>query len=184
MIRRYLLDPGKSKFTVQAFATGMLASFAHNPRFLIREFDGEIQLDSDLASPAGFAMSVKSASLDLIDKVKPDDRGQIQLALMDQVLQAKRYPEISFRSTEVAATRISQDWFRAQIRGEMHLCGVARPVSIDSQLRLAPSEARLGGEFPLLLSDYQIKQISAVGGLIKVKDELKFVFDLLGHQQE
>jgi hypothetical protein len=39
---------------------------------------------------------------------------------------------------------------------------------------------RLAGDFRLLLSDYRIRQVSALGGLITLKEDLKFVFDLLG----
>jgi hypothetical protein len=35
---RYVFDPSVSRFTVQAFATGLLCAFGHNPTIAIRDF--------------------------------------------------------------------------------------------------------------------------------------------------
>ena len=43
---KYLIDTSASRFTVQAFATGLLSSFGHNPTIAIRDYEGEIQSDS------------------------------------------------------------------------------------------------------------------------------------------
>ena len=37
-MNRYRIDPGRSRFTVQAFATGLLSAFAHSPTFAVRDF--------------------------------------------------------------------------------------------------------------------------------------------------
>ena len=38
---------------------------------------------------------------------------------------------------------------------------------------------RANGEFTLRQTDFNIKPASAVGGTIKLKDELKFTFDII-----
>ena len=45
MTARYLLDPTHSRFTVQAFAAGMLSFLGHNPTFAVTGFAGEVTLD-------------------------------------------------------------------------------------------------------------------------------------------
>ncbi len=40
---RYSMDPAQSQFTVHAFASGLAAVVAHNPKFAIRDFSGEAQ---------------------------------------------------------------------------------------------------------------------------------------------
>jgi hypothetical protein len=44
---RYVFDKNASRFTVQAFATGMLSAFGHNPMIGIRDFAGEVQFVAD-----------------------------------------------------------------------------------------------------------------------------------------
>jgi hypothetical protein len=40
---RYSMDAEQSQFTVHAFASGLAAVVAHNPKFTIRDFSGEAQ---------------------------------------------------------------------------------------------------------------------------------------------
>jgi hypothetical protein len=42
---------------------------------------------------------------------------------------------------------------------------------------------RAVGEFSLRQSDYEIKPVSAVGGAVRVKDELKCSFDISARKQ-
>ena len=41
---KFQIDPSASRFTVQAFATGLLSSFGHNPTIGMRDYDGEMNL--------------------------------------------------------------------------------------------------------------------------------------------
>ena len=43
---------------------------------------------------------------------------------------------------------------------------------------------RAFGEFAIRQSDYNIKPVSAIGGGLKVKDEVKFSFDIVARRQE
>jgi hypothetical protein len=43
---------------------------------------------------------------------------------------------------------------------------------------------RISGNFPLSQSEYGIKPFSAAGGTLRLKDEVKFSFELVARQQE
>jgi hypothetical protein len=43
---------------------------------------------------------------------------------------------------------------------------------------------RASGEFTMRQSDYGIKPISVAGGALKVKDELKFSFEMVARKKE
>jgi hypothetical protein len=43
---------------------------------------------------------------------------------------------------------------------------------------------RISGEFSLRQSDYGIKPVSFAGGALRLKDELKFNFELVARGQE
>ncbi len=51
-----------------------------------------------------------------------------------------------------------------------------------AQVTLDGDDLRAQGDFTLKQTDYKIKPISVVGGALKLKDELKFSFDLVGHR--
>jgi len=181
---RYIFDAARSRFNVQAFATGVLSGFGHNPVFAIRNFSGEMRLDPQSTVNAAFEMTVRAESLELNDQIKEADRQEITRALREDVLHTSKYPQIGFRSTQIALTTIAENWSRAQIQGEMALHGTTQPQQIDAQVRILEGELRLNGEFVLLQSSFKIKRISALAGMIKVRDELKFTFDLVCVTQE
>jgi hypothetical protein len=55
-IVRYTLDPGVSRFTVRAFASGMLSAFGHSPTFAIRQYSGEVQVDPETLEGASLRL--------------------------------------------------------------------------------------------------------------------------------
>jgi len=74
---------------------------------------------------------------------------------------------------------ISEGQYRVKIIGKLTLHGVTNNCTIDAQMWVMPESLRAQGEFPLRQTDYRIKLVSAAGGTIKVKDELKFAFDIV-----
>jgi polyisoprenoid-binding protein YceI len=179
----YSLTTERSRFTVQAFASGILSGFVHNPIFSIRRFTGLVRFTPD-APDLSCEINVQANSLTLTGSVKEEDRQDIERRMFDEVLEAARFPQIVFRSTGSVLTQITENWFRAQVDGEMQLHGITKPQQIDMQVRISDNELRLGGELSLSLTAHKLKRITALGGLIQLKDELKFAFDLVGQKQE
>jgi polyisoprenoid-binding protein YceI len=179
-VAHYVLAPQHSQFTVHVFATGMLSMFAHNPIIEIRNFSGELYFSPEQIDKASFHMTVDARSLEVTGNVKPKDREEIQMTMHREVLESHRYPEIIYRSRSIAADA----WFRLRIMGELNLHGVTRPHNVESQLRLYHDGVRLSGEFSLRHSVYNLKRVSALGGMITVKDELRLSFEIVGLKQE
>jgi polyisoprenoid-binding protein YceI len=182
MMIRYTLDPASSRFTVQAFAAGMLSALAHSPTFAVREFSGELSFTPETLADASFRLTVRADSLTVSDSVSPKDRADIEGRMRLEVLETAVYPEIDFQSIEITADKVADNWYRLRLKGEIRLHGVKRPLTVDAQLRVLEDQARLSGQGSLLLSAYRIKPVTALGGLIKLKDELKVDFDLAGRQ--
>ena len=65
---RYSMDASQSQFTVHAFASGLAAVVAHNPKFAIRDFSGEARFISDTLRDASIQVRIKAASLELMDE--------------------------------------------------------------------------------------------------------------------
>ena len=57
---RYAIDGRISRFTVRAFASGMLSAFGHSPTIAIRDFAGEAQFNPDQAGKCFVARYRKS----------------------------------------------------------------------------------------------------------------------------
>lgn len=180
MTARYRLDPANSRFTVQAFAAGMLSFLGHNPTFAVGDWSGEVRLDPATAEDAWLRVTVRAESLTLLDKVSAGDRRQIEEAMRRDALETAAYQEIAFESTEIAAGPATGDERPLRIIGQMSLHGIVRPRQMDARLTVYTDGVRLAGEFSLSQSEYRMRPVVALGGTLKLKDLLRVVFNVVG----
>lgn len=176
----YRIEARRSRFIVRAFATGLLSVLGHSPTIAIRDFTGEVQFSPTHAEEASLRLRIKADSLEVTDEVSDKDRREIEQQMREEVLETSRYPEIVFESTRVAADKATEGQYRVQITGNLSLHGITRECTINAQVIASEDSLRANGEFPVRQSDFSIKPVSAVGGTIKLKDELKFTFDIVG----
>jgi polyisoprenoid-binding protein YceI len=181
---RYRLAADKSRFTVQAFAEGLFSAFGHDPVIAIRDFAGEVEFVPGTLEGAQLRMTIKADSLAVTDDVKEKDRQEIERMMREDVLETARYPEIVFTSTSISASRQGEGRYRARVIGELTLHGVTQKnLWIQAEVTISVDTLRAKGEFPLKQTDYGIKPVSVVGGTMKVKNELKFSFDIAAEKQ-
>ena len=179
-IARYRIDPPGSRFTVQAFATGLLSVFAHSPTFSVRGLSGEVLLPGGNVENLELELTVDPSSLQLEDRVSAADRMEIEHRMRDEVLETSDHPQIVFRGAGSAATAIGPGQYRLFIQGSLDLHGVNHPHRSDVELFLFVDGLRLRGGDSLRMSDFGIRPVSAVGGTIKLKDEVRLSFDIGG----
>jgi polyisoprenoid-binding protein YceI len=180
-IARYRLDAGRSRFTVQAFAEGLLSSFGHDPVIAIRDFEGEVEFVPGTLEGAHVRMTIKTDSLAVQDDVKEKDRHEIERMMRGEVLEVSNYPEVVFESASVTASRIREGRYRARVIGNLTLHGVTQPnLWIQAEVTFNDDDTlRAQGDFSIRQTDYKIKPVSVAGGTLKVKNELKFKFDIV-----
>jgi polyisoprenoid-binding protein YceI len=178
---RYVLDAKSSQLTVQAFAEGLAGIAEHRPRFCIRDFVGDAELD--LAKMGGaLQFTAKTESLALMDEMAERDRQSIDRVMFEEILHAKIFPEVGFRSSKIVCSPVDENRYRADIAGTVSLHGVENAQSIQAQLVLNEGSLRAYGEFRLRQTDYGLEIASVAGGLVRIKDELKFVFFIVGRE--
>ena len=177
-VRRYRIDAGQSSFMVHAFVGGLLSGFGHNHNIAIKDINGETQFTDGTVAPASLHLRIRADSLTVTDKVSDSDRQTIEKTMRDQVLETGKYPEITFNSTKIEATKNSDTEYQAKILGDLTMHGVTHNVPINAQLTFDYKTLRARGEFTLKMTDYSIKPPSVAGGTIKVKDTLKFTFNI------
>jgi polyisoprenoid-binding protein YceI len=180
----YRPDAGRSRFTVQAFAEGLLASLGHNPVIAIRDFGGEVEFIPGTLEGARVRLTIKADSLATTDDVKEKDRPEIDRMMRADALEVSKYPEVVFESTSVTASRVREGLYRARVIGNLTLHGVTQPnLWIQAEVTFNDDTLRAQGEFSLRQTDYKIKPVAALGGMLKVKNELKFKFDIAAEKQ-
>jgi polyisoprenoid-binding protein YceI len=176
----YKLDPTLGKFTVQAFASGLLSALGHSPTFAVRDFSGSMQFDRDEIRSMILELTIRADSLELLDRVRESDRREIIDRTRREVLATSSYPVIAYRSDEVAEEPIAPGRFRVRIVGHLSLHGLTRPYRVDCELRIYGDGIRLFGECLLLPSEYGIRPVTALAGAIRLEDRLRISFDIAG----
>jgi polyisoprenoid-binding protein YceI len=181
---RYVIDSRASRFTVQAFATGLLARMGHNPTIGIRDFSGEIKFDPDKLEAGSFRLVIKSASLSVQNDISDKDLREIERLMNQEVLETEKFPEIVYEATSISVTRMADMLSSATLNGKLTMHGVTRNQTIVVRVALLGSMLRASGVFTLDQTDYNIKLVSVAGGALKLKDELKFSFEMVARKQE
>jgi polyisoprenoid-binding protein YceI len=176
----YKIDAGRSKFMARAFSGGALWFKGHDHFVAIRDFSGDVQLTPGAISPASLQMTVRADSLvETRDTFTEPQKQIINRELREIVLETAKYPEITFKSAEVKIKPFNGGQFQASVGGDLTLHGVTRHITIPVEVALSADGLRARGEFTISRNDYKVKATSAVHGLIRVRDKIKFTFDIL-----
>jgi polyisoprenoid-binding protein YceI len=181
---RYVIDGRSSRFTVRAFATGLLAAMGHNPTIGIRDFSGEIKFNPEKLEAGSLKIIVKSSSMSVQDDISANDLREMERIMNQEVLETAKYPEIFYESPIVSITKMADMLYSAALKGNLTLHDVSRSQPIDVRVALLGSMLRASGDFSLSQTDYDIKLVSVAGGALKLKDELKFSFEIVARRQE
>ncbi len=184
MITRCRIDAHESRLMVKAFAGGLLSFMAHSPSFAVRELGGSIWLDAESLRDAGMEITAKANSLDLLDNVRAADRADIEERMRREVLEVAAHPDLHFRTAEMDIEPVADHRYRARLQGPLTVRGVSQRLALEPSLQIYPDGVRLIGEFPLTLSAYRIHPVTALGGTIRLQDQLKVSFDLVAWKEQ
>ena len=177
---RYVIDTPRSKFMARAFAGGLLWFKGHDHHLVAREFSGEVDLTPDSITPASLHLVVKAGSLVETGEAFTEPQKEIiNKELREIVLHPDKYPDITFQSTGVKAKPAEGGGYDVEIRGQLTLHGVTRNEEIHARVTLQGNEMRAIGDFTIDRGGYGVKATSAFHGLVRVRDTVKFTFDIV-----
>jgi polyisoprenoid-binding protein YceI len=182
-MERYALDASQSTFMVRAFAGGLLWFKGHDHFVAARQFTGEATITPETIVPASLVLTVKSDSLvETRDVFTAPQKQIIDKELREIVLPPDKYPEIVFKSNGVTGKALGNGQYEVKLNGDLTLHGVTRPIVIPAKVSLTGNDLRAKGEFTVDRSDFKVPATSAVHGLVRIRNKLKFTFDIVGHR--
>ena len=164
------IDVQKSKLTVRVYKSGLFSAFAHDHEITAPITHGVFQE----ANPS-VELTVDARKLRVVDpEVSDKDRAEIQATMLSaKVLEAEKFPEISFRSSKIE--RLGADKWAVQ--GDLSLHGQTRPVKVEVERQ----SGIYRGSATVLQKDFGIEPIRIAGGSVKVKNEVRIEFEIVGH---
>ena len=167
--QRKAIDGNKSSLKIRVFKSGAFSAFAHDHEIEAPITEGAI----DSSGHASVQLRVDSRKMRVPDpEIGADKRAEIQHTMLGAtVLDAEKFPEISYQSTGVTG-RGDGRW---GVRGDLTLHGKKQPVAVEVSLK----EGHYRGSASIRQSEFGIEPIRIAGGTVKVKDELKIEFDIV-----
>lgn len=182
--KHFIVDAKRSRFTVQAFAVGILSAIGHNPTIGIRTFSGEVDFAPETLEAGGFRLTIQTSSLGVLDDISDKDRKEIERVMKADVLEVDKFPEICYETpSPISVSKIDGSLFSATLNGSLTLHGVTRGEAVHIRIVSMGEMLRASGEFTLNQSSYQIKPVSVAGGALKLKDELRLSFEMVAYRQ-
>jgi polyisoprenoid-binding protein YceI len=179
---RYRIDSAQSKFMVHAQRGGLAWFKGHSHDIAVRDFGGDAELTPDLINPASLEMTIRADSLEETGAVFTTEQKQIINKELDEiVLEVAKYPEITFKSTDVKG-ELKNGQLEVKIGGNMTLHGVTKRVVIPAIVTVSGDTLRAVGEFEIDRKDFNVNATDAFHGLVRIKHELKFTFDIVAHK--
>jgi polyisoprenoid-binding protein YceI len=162
------VDTGRSSLTIHVEKSGLFSAFAHNHTIQAPIASGQLDAEKRVV-----AMTFNAKEMKVVDEgVKESELADIdQTMKSDKVLDVQRFPEIRFVSTRITP----QDGGRYQVRGDLTLHGVTKPVDLPVTF----AHDRYNGSVKLKQTDFGIAPISIAGGTVKVKDVIEVVFEIV-----
>ena len=158
---------GQSDGFVYVYREGALAAVGHDLKLRITDFKlevgGEPLIQAELRADSLRVLgSLKNGALDESEP-SPRDRRDIERSIAREILEAGRYPVISFRSSAVEKTADG-----ARVTGRLELHGVVREIAFAVRLDAGRAETRVAVEQPA----FGIKPYRAFLGALRVKPEV------------
>jgi len=180
---RFRLDSSQSKFIAHALRGGLLWFKGHEHLVAAREFNGEAEITPDKITPASLRLTVKTDSMVETSNAFTEPQKQIiNKELREIVLEPAKYPEIVFKSTAVTGKQLGNGQYDLKIAGDLTLHGVTRHIVIPAKVTLTGNNLRAIGEFSIDRGDFNVKATSAFHGMVRVREKVKFTFDIVGHR--
>jgi polyisoprenoid-binding protein YceI len=176
----FRLDPSQSTFICHANRTGLAYFKGHSHRVAIKDFSGEASMSLDAVQPASLTMTIRAASLEETDPVfTQQQKGIINGELNKIVLETAKYPEITFKSTNITGA-LRNGAFDVKVTGDITLHGVTRKITIPARVTVNGDSFRAQGHFSLNRKHFGVKATEAFHGFVKVRHVLIFDFDIIG----
>lgn len=183
---QYVIDAKSSKFTVRAFATGLLSAFGHDPTIAIPDFEGEVHLTPEAMEQSSMRLVIHAASLTDTDDIREKDRAEINRTMHQEVLESDFYPEIVYESSSLSASRTGEGQYWGTMNGELTLHGVRRSQPIPTRIAIRGDEIKARREFSVRLSEYEMRPASAAGGTpsSKTNSSFRLIFPLASRRDD
>jgi polyisoprenoid-binding protein YceI len=169
MAQERAIDTQRSTIAIHVGKSGLLSAAAHDHTINAPISSGSLRQEPPTPR-IEFTVETARMTVQPDPRVDAQTQATIQMDMEEMTLEAKKFPEITFRSSRVERTGNGQ-W---KVDGDLSLHGVTRSVSLS----VKQSGDSWVTRTVLKQRDFGIKPVRIAGGMIKVKDEIEIDFQI------
>lgn len=177
--RVYRVEPAGSQLVIQVYPEGWLAPvLGHRHIVSTRQLHGLVLLPARGPARANVYLSVQDlevndptlrAEAGLEPVMNEEGNARTRRNMLDDVLEADRFPYIRLRIEERDAERLPV---------ALTLHGRTRQLAVPATLRLGPQMLSASGSFRVQQTDFGIEPFSVLAGALRVADRLDVTFEI------
>ena len=181
--RTFTVDAEHSRALIDVGKSGAFSFAGHTHEVEAPLTSGVVHLDPDALARSDVRLEFNAAAMHLTGKGEPPgDVPKVTEAMLGaQVLDVKRYPSITFESTNVTA-RGTLPALDLSVAGKLTIRDTTKPVTAPVAVKVDGATLTATGKFTIKQTDFGITPIS-VGGVVKVKDELTITFTIAAREK-
>jgi len=181
--RTFTVDAEHSRALIGVGKSGAFSFAGHTHEVEAPLTSGVVHLDPDALARSDVRLEFNAAAMHLTGKGEPPgDVPKVTEAMLGaQVLDVKRYPSITFESTNVTA-RGALPALDLSVAGKLTIRDTTKPVTAPVAVKVDGATLTATGKFTIKQTDFGITPIS-VGGVVKVKDELTITFTIAARER-
>lgn len=168
-----------SQVVINVGKAGVFGFAGHAHEVLAPDVAGSVTVDPTDLTRSNVVLEFRAGELRVTGKDEPpEDVPEVQrIMVSERVLDARRFPSITFRSRRIAVIASRGGSADLQVDGVITIRGVTRPLSVRVATTMSSDGSLTArGAFPLKQSDFGIEPVTAGGGTVKVRDSLDVRF--------
>jgi polyisoprenoid-binding protein YceI len=188
---RFVVDPARSELRILVYRGGPLAEFGHNHVVRAGDLRGDLHLAEDFPRSA-FAIEFSPAALEVDPpEARRDEGPDFATELSRQAVEGTRTNMLGARVLDVASfpaitlrsVAIQGPASHPVVTVRVGLHGVPRDLSFPVAIERGEQDLVATGTLLLSTPDFGIPSFTAMGGALKVQEELKIKFRIVALKQ-
>jgi len=175
----YRVVPAKSTLRIEIGKSGAFSFAAGHTHEVTGPIEGRVTADQNDPARADIQITIRTAELKVSAAGEPPaDVPKVQERMAGpDVLDVAHFPDITFRSTSIAASGKNNTTGTTQVTGQLTLHGRSREVTVPVRVQFEGGSLTASGTLSVKQTDFGIKPVS-VAGVVNVKDALTIHFTI------
>ena len=174
------IDAANSHVVIEVGRSGLFGFAGHDHEVIAPAVTGRVTFDPNDWGRSTVALQFDASALKVTGKGDPPaDVPKVQTVMLGEaVLDVKRFQTVAFRSRRVSVTPHTPTSADLVIDGDLTLHGQTRPMTIRATTTVRPDGLTARGAFLITQTEFGMTPVTAGGGTVRVKDEVRVEFDL------